>query len=293
MDTEEVETQPVEEPREKSLDSPSVILASPTQPMAVKSESHPSSSTEQSPVAASSEAEEVSAILKDEQYSKSSVGASHLVSPLSSLESQGHSGNTTEGDPNTGVDDSPHMRLSIRHSAGSEEEAATSIDGVRAAEVTPVFPRRRLSLLIPTETPLPQTELPATFNPSHKRKSLPLLCRKIPTNVVHNRVVLAKSEKTGNIPTDGKVTSTADRFLARVAAIKESPHSDQRTRPAPQDFCMTMWSYKEVKKVDVPMPELLEILLSGNAERISERLFKEIKCERDLAAELRVRSQME
>ncbi|KAF5400910.1 hypothetical protein PHET_06042, partial [Paragonimus heterotremus] len=156
----------------------------------------------------------------------SSIGASHLVPPLSSLDFQDHSEDTTDGDPNAGVDDSPHTRLSIRHSAGTEEETATPIDGVRAAEVTPVFPRRRLSLLIPTETPLPQTELPPTFNSSQKRKSLPRLSKKTPTNVVHNRMELAKGEKTGNIPADGKVTSTADKFLARVAALKESPHSD-------------------------------------------------------------------
>ncbi|KAF8564142.1 hypothetical protein P879_06759, partial [Paragonimus westermani] len=154
------------------------------------------------------------------------IGVSQLVPPSSSLDSQGHYEDTTEGDANGGVDNSPYMRLSIRHSSETEEETATPIDGVRAAEVTPVFPRRRFSVLIPAETPLPQTEFPTISNLSQKRKSLPHLSKKTPTNVVHKRVELAKGEKTGNIPTDGKVTSTADKFLARVSALKESPHSD-------------------------------------------------------------------
>ncbi|CAH8652936.1 unnamed protein product [Schistosoma rodhaini] len=60
-----------------------------------------------------------------------------------------------------------------------------------------------------------------------------------------------------------------------------------KPRPNPDDFCMTMWSYQEVKQEEVPLPELLKILLSGKPDLISKRVFGEIQPHRNLAQELR------
>ncbi|CAH8593640.1 unnamed protein product [Schistosoma mattheei] len=60
-----------------------------------------------------------------------------------------------------------------------------------------------------------------------------------------------------------------------------------KPRPNPDDFCMTMWSYQEIKHEEVPLPELLEILLSGKSDLISKRVFGEIQPHRNLAQELR------
>ncbi|VDO94397.1 unnamed protein product, partial [Schistosoma curassoni] len=69
---------------------------------------------------------------------------------------------------------------------------------------------------------------------------------------------------------------------------KEGPGQNIKPRPNPDDFCMTMWSYQEIKHEDVPLPELLEILLSGKSDLISKRVFGEIQPHRNLAQELRV-----
>ncbi|CAH8550656.1 unnamed protein product [Schistosoma turkestanicum] len=60
-----------------------------------------------------------------------------------------------------------------------------------------------------------------------------------------------------------------------------------KPRPNPDDFCMTMWSYQEVRQEEVPLPELLTILLSGKPDLISKRIFAEIQPDRNLAQELR------
>ncbi|KAK4467709.1 hypothetical protein MN116_008644 [Schistosoma mekongi] len=60
-----------------------------------------------------------------------------------------------------------------------------------------------------------------------------------------------------------------------------------KPRTNPEDFCMTMWSYQEVKHEEVPLPELLTVLLSGKPDLILKRVFGEIHPERNLAQELR------
>ncbi|CAL8068041.1 unnamed protein product [Calicophoron daubneyi] len=56
--------------------------------------------------------------------------------------------------------------------------------------------------------------------------------------------------------------------------------------PTPTDLCMTMWSYKEVKIEEPPIPDLLSVILSGHAKRISERVFSGLKTDRDIRHDL-------
>ncbi|CAH8631483.1 unnamed protein product [Heterobilharzia americana] len=73
----------------------------------------------------------------------------------------------------------------------------------------------------------------------------------------------------------------------KVTIVNQVVKRAIKPRPNPDDFCMTMWSYQEAKHEEVPLPELLIILLSGKPDLISQRIFSEIQPQRNLAQELR------
>ncbi|CAH8602705.1 unnamed protein product [Schistosoma intercalatum] len=109
------------------------------------------------------------------------------------------------------------------------------------------------------------------------------------------------NEPTGRRPTElkserstirkqpiGQISQTnSDSLGLTVIDSLKKVQKDIKPRPNPDDFCMTMWSYQEIKHEEVPLPELLEILLSGKSDLISKRVFGEIQPHRNLAQELR------